>query len=157
MRLIKLAAAMLMTFASISCGGGDDARVEPKPTFEQATAIIETDDGPVMVDIEVAATAEERARGLMNRKSLDQDSGMMFLFFEPTTGGFWMKNTLIPLSIAFFDEEGKILKILDMKPCRTESCKLYYPGVEYSGALEVNQGAFDRWGVEVGDVINSNV
>jgi uncharacterized membrane protein (UPF0127 family) len=77
---------------------------------------------------------------------------MVFLFFEPFSGGFYMKNTFIPLSIAYFDEDGKILKILDMDPCEEDST-LYDPGVSYSGALEVNQGAFDRLGVEEGDRI----
>jgi uncharacterized protein len=153
------AAALLVTLVGLSCSYGDDdgASATPGPTLETATAIIETDDGPVMVNVEVAATDEERARGLMFRESLDEDAGMMFLFFEPTSGGFWMKNTLIPLSIAFFDHDGEILRILDMAPCKKEPCKLYYPGVKYSGALEVNQGAFDEWGVEEGDVIESNV
>jgi uncharacterized protein len=158
MTLRVLCAAVLLFVAAVACDNGDEAD-NPKaaPTFEPATAIIETDNGPVMVDIEVAATDEERARGLMHRKSLDDDAGMLFLFFEPTSSGFWMKNTLIPLSIAFFDRDGEILKILDMTPCKTESCPLYYPHVEYFGALEVNRGAFDDWGVEEGDVIESNV
>jgi uncharacterized protein len=152
-------AALLLLVAAVSCSYGEDDNSGPRaePTFEPATAIIETDDGPVMVNVEVAATDEERARGLMNRESLDEDSGMMFLFFEPTTSGFWMKDTLIPLSIAFFDHNGKILEILDMEPCKKDPCKIYDPGVKYSGALEVNQGAFDEWGVEEGDVLDSNV
>jgi uncharacterized protein len=153
-----LIAVTLLLVAGVACSYGDDGE-SPRagPTFESATAIIETDDGPVMVDIEVAATDEERARGLMNRESLDEDAGMMFIFFEANSGGFWMKNTLIPLSIAFFDHEGEILKILDMTPCKKDPCQIYDPGVKYFGALEVNRGAFDEWGVEEGDVIESNV
>jgi uncharacterized membrane protein (UPF0127 family) len=157
---LKLCAALiLVSLVGISCGYGDDdgASATPGPTLETATAIIETDDGPVMVNVEVAATDEERARGLMNRESLDEDSGMLFLFFEPASGGFWMKNTLIPLSIAFFNRDGEILRILDMAPCKKEPCKVYDPGVTYSGALEVNQGALEEWGVEEGDIIESNV
>jgi uncharacterized membrane protein (UPF0127 family) len=62
-----------------------------------------------------------------------------------------MKNTLIPLSIAFYDVDGTILRILDMEPCRSDPCRVYDPGVRYAGALEVNQGAFERWGVREGD------
>ena len=65
-------------------------------------------------------------------------------------GGFWMKNTLIPLSIAFFDRQGVILRILDMEPCRADPCPVYYPGVVYQGALEVNQGWFRRRGLAEG-------
>ena len=106
-----------------------------------------------MVEIEVADSVEQQQRGLMGRESLEDDAGMVFLFFADTTSGFWMKDTLIPLSIAFFDQTGVILKILDMEPCETNMCPSYSPGVSYRGALEVNQGAFDEWGVEVGDRI----
>jgi uncharacterized membrane protein (UPF0127 family) len=64
-----------------------------------------------------------------------------------------MKNTVIPLSIAFFDGDGIIRAILDMEPCKKEPCRLYHPRVSYTGALEVNQGAFDDWNVSVGDRI----
>jgi uncharacterized membrane protein (UPF0127 family) len=149
---------VLLALVVSGCSYGDDgSTASDQPTFEPASAIIETDDGPVMVNVEVAATDETREKGLMNRESLDEDSGMLFLFFEPTSSGFWMKNTLIPLSIAFFNEQGRILKILDMTPCKKDPCKIYDPEVEYSGALEVNRGAFDRWGVSVGDTIDSNV
>jgi uncharacterized protein len=107
-----------------------------------------------LVDVDVAETDEQRAFGLMQRESLPDDEGMLFVFFEDSVSAFTMRNTLIPLSIAFFDFDGEILKILDMEPCEAEPCPSYDPGVTYRGALEVNQGAFDEWGVEVGDKIN---
>ena len=106
-----------------------------------------------MLQAEVAQTPEERERGLMGRRSLPADQGMVFIFFQRTRSGFWMKNTLIPLSIAFFNKDGEILRILDMEPCHKEPCKVYDPGVGYWGALEVNKGAFDRWNATEGDVI----
>lgn len=151
-RLLRLSLVALLLAA---CGGSDTAGApdaSPSPTLRRGTAIIETDEGAVMVEIEVADTPETRARGLMHRESLPENAGMVFLYFEDTTGGFYMLNTLIPLSIAFFDQSGKILKILDMDTC-AETCPTYDPGVPYRGALEVNQGAFEDWGVEVGDVI----
>ena len=87
----------------------------------------------------------------MSREFIPDDAGMIFLFDEPTTSGFWMKDTLIPLSIAFADADGRILRILDMEPCEADPCEIYDPGVPYWSALEVNQGAFVRWGVEEGD------
>ena len=107
----------------------------------------------MLVHVEVAQTDEQRQQGLMFRESLADDSGMVFMFFEEHSGGFWMKNTRIPLSIAFFDENGIILEILDMDPCTEDPCEIYDPGVSYYGALEVNQGMFDEWGVEKGDHI----
>jgi uncharacterized protein len=170
-RLALLAVVGLLA----ACGGGDDesadptttvsatgtttAEEQPAATEEQTTTeeaggpvvVIETGSGEVEVPVEVADSSEERAVGLMNRESLPADAGMIFLFDEDTASAFWMKNTLIPLSIAFADEEGTIVSILDMEPCEADPCELYDPGVSYRSALEVNQGAFDDWGVEVGD------
>ena len=75
---------------------------------------------------------------------------MVFLFDGPVNGTFWMKNTLIPLSIAFWDRSGRILKILDMTPCRADPCRLYSPGVTYVGAVETNRGWFGANGVREG-------
>ena len=152
--------ATVLALAALALGGcGDDpprattapdAAPEAGP-FERATVVIETKQGPVRVSVEVAESDDQRALGLMLRESLPPDAGMVFLYDEETTGGFWMKNTLIPLSIAFFDGSGKIVRILDMEPCREDPCTVYEPGVPYRGALEVNRGFFRRAGVEVGD------
>jgi uncharacterized membrane protein (UPF0127 family) len=106
-----------------------------------------------LVNVEIAQTTEQRQHGLMFRDRLPKNGGMIFVYFEDSEGGFYMKNTFLPLSIAYFDVDGKILKIVDMDPCETDS-SLYDPGVPYRGALEVNQGAFDEWGVSEGDVIH---
>ena len=87
----------------------------------------------------------------MNRRSLPAKAGMVFLYPEDHRGGFWMKNTLIPLDIAFYDGRGKILRILTMQPCRRDPCRIYDPNVAYRAALEVNAGSFRRWRVRVGD------
>jgi uncharacterized membrane protein (UPF0127 family) len=114
---------------------------------------IRTDGGVVPVDVEVADDDEERSVGLMNRERLDPDAGMVFLFEEPLQTTFWMKDTLIPLSIAFWNDRDMIVAILDMEPCEAEPCPSYDPGVEFEGALEVNQGFFEEHGVELGDRI----
>lgn len=153
-RVLLLSAIALSCAA---CGAAGDSNTTAEPSLNPATTMIETDDGVVLVYSEVADTPEERAEGLMNRESLEEDEGMMFLYFEEHRGGFWMKDTSIPLSIAFFDRTGKIVSILDMDPCEEEDpCPTYDPGKPYWGALEVNQGAFEEWGVEVGDLIRSN-
>jgi uncharacterized protein len=123
------------------------------PTFAPGKALIDTGGDSVLIDVEVAETPEQRRFGLMFRESLGERSGMVFLFFETTSGSFWMKNTLIPLSIAFFDGDGIIRAILDMEPCKEDPCRLYHPRISYTGALEVNQGAFEEWNVAVGDRI----
>jgi uncharacterized membrane protein (UPF0127 family) len=116
-------------------------------------AVIETKGDEVTVHVEVADTQAERARGLMGRRELQDDAGMVFLFPTDSTSAFWMKDTLIPLSIAFYDERGTIVRILDMEPCTRDPCVLYDPEASYRGALEVNRGAFERWGVREGDVL----
>lgn len=121
--------------------------------FPRGRAVIDTGDDSVLIDVEFADTPDRRARGLMNRKSLDEDSGMVFVFFRDTTGSFYMKDTLIPLSIAFFDVRGRVIDIQDMDPCDKEPCPTFSSAKPYFGALEVNQGAFENWGVSRGDTI----
>jgi uncharacterized membrane protein (UPF0127 family) len=90
---------------------------------------------------ELALTPAKRTRGLMFRRKAPAD-GMLFVFPTATTGGFWMKNTLVPLTIVFFDSRGKRVAKLTMTPCRTASCRIYDPGRQYRFALEL--GAADR-------------
>jgi len=126
-----------------------------RATFGTGEATITGDHDPVVVDLLVAENDEQRAYGLSFRRRLAAERGMVFLFDGDTTARFWMKNTLIPLSIAFFDAQGFIVDIQDMDPCleEDEPCPTYGPSVPYRGALEVNQGAFDDWQVEIGDRI----
>ncbi len=104
-------------------------------------------------NLEVARTPEAWARGLMGRASLPQDGGMAFLFDEQTRAAFWMKDTPIPLSILFWQGDGRIIDILDMRPCRADPCTVYRASAPYVGAIEMNRGAFERLGVEVGDTL----
>jgi uncharacterized protein len=139
----RLALLVLALVCLASCGGNSEV--------EGPLVVIETRAGVQEIPVEVADSDAERQRGLMERTSLAADAGMVFVFPGETAGGFWMKNTLIPLSIAFYDAEGRIVRILDMEPCRRDPCRIYDPGVAYVGALEVNQGAFRRWNVSEGD------
>ena len=100
--------------------------------------------------VEVAKTPEERTKGLMERKHLGKDDGMFFIFEIEDYHGFWMKNTFIPLSIAFIDKEGHILRITDMKPLTLES---HPPPKPILYALEMNKGWFSTNGIKVGDIV----
>jgi uncharacterized membrane protein (UPF0127 family) len=106
--------------------------------------------GEVAFLVEVAADPPARQRGLMGRTRLAADEGMLFAFPDDTDGGFWMKDTHIPLSIAFVAADGEVLRIMDMDPCEADPCPVYRPGVTYRYALEVNQGAFEPAGVGPG-------
>jgi uncharacterized membrane protein (UPF0127 family) len=122
-------------------------------TFTRGTATIVTGQRKVAVRVEIAETDAQRARGLMFRRSLAPNAGMLFLFQSATRGAFWMKDTHIPLSIAFADRRGRILKIMNMAPCHADPCPVYDPKIAYRRALEVNQGAFRRWRVKAGSRI----
>jgi uncharacterized protein len=104
----------------------------------------------VKVRVEVADDFVERARGLMYREELGERRGMLFVYDEEDERSFYMKNTTIPLSIAFMDAEGRIVDIQDMEPLDDEPP--HYVSAEPARyALEVNQGFFEERGVEVGD------
>ncbi len=97
--------------------------------------------------VEIADTPEERQRGLMSRESLPPDQGMLFDFGGETQAGFWMKDTKVPLSIAFISAAGVLLDIQDMAPLTTN---LHYPPGAYAYAVEANQGWFAGHGVAAG-------
>jgi uncharacterized protein len=141
MRLALVVLVALTAGATFSLAGTELA---------PGTATLTSGTRQVTLQVEIARTAGERQRGLMGRRSLAPKAGMIFVFPESTRGPFWMKNTLIPLSAAFYDGRGKILRILRMEPCRADPCRLYDPGVAYRGVLEVNAGSFDRWGIRAG-------
>ena len=122
-------------------------------TFPHGTTVIRTPERSVTVKVELARTPTQLQTGLGGRKTLAPHAGMAFLFGSDIRGQFWMKNTSIPLSIAFWGKGGKILRILDMAPCLADPCKVYDPKVAFRGALEVNRGAFKRWGVRPGAVV----
>jgi hypothetical protein len=85
---------------------------------------------------ELALTQAARSRGLMGRTKAPAD-GMLFVFPRNTDGGFWMKDTLVPLTIVFFDASGLRVRRLAMTPCRQDPCPVYVPGRAYRFALEL--------------------
>ena len=108
---------------------------------------------PVEVLLEVAATPGERSRGLMFRRELPPNTGMVFLFPQDTTAAFWMKNTLVPLSIAFVAADGRVVTVREMVPCTADPCPTYAPDGPYRYAVELPAGAFAAAGVEPGDMV----
>lgn len=103
--------------------------------------------------VQIADTPSKIEQGLMFVDVLPENEGMLFVFPREIYGGFWMKNTMIPLSIAFLDSYGEILKILDMEPCMEKICPIYDPGVYYRYAIEVNQGWFEKNQIKEGDYV----
>ena len=131
---------------------------EPRRVGEEADGVTSDDPaaeglvsltvGDAKIWVEVAGTEDDRARGLMFRDSMAWNRGMIFLYPRDRILSFWMKNTRIPLSIAFIANNGRIVEIRDMKPFDETSIFSELPG-RY--ALEANAGWFEKSGVGVGD------
>ena len=103
--------------------------------------------GMHLIDVQIAATPEQRQTGLMFRKDMPQHEGMIFVFEQATQQCFWMKNTLLPLSAAFIADDGTIVNIEDMKP-QTLNAHCSAKPVRY--VLEMNQGWFAKKGIRAG-------
>jgi uncharacterized membrane protein (UPF0127 family) len=135
-------------FFCLSCAGADE---KAQPALPIKEYIITGSDGKeIKIKAEIAATGEERAKGLMFRKTLKDGAGMLFVFPSDRVLSFYMKNTIIPLSIAFINKDGVIAEIHDMEPLNLRSVQSSR-SLRY--ALEVPQGWFARTGIAVGDTI----
>jgi len=127
----------------LACGFSQ-AQTEPQPKLPAVTL----NAGLHAIRAEVARTDQERQMGLMLRKEMAPHEGMLFVFEQPAVHCFWMKNTLLPLSIAFIADDGTIVNLADMPPRTLESTCAAKP-VRY--ALEMNQGWFAKRGLKAGD------
>ncbi len=145
------ALVFLVSFSAVTTACTSVGATGPSPQLPLGTLAFDSNAGRTLLRVEIADTPEERQPGLMGRTRLPEHRGMAFLEDGPTTGTFWMKDTLIPLSIAFWDESGRIVDILDMQPCHADPCRTYGPDVPYVGAVEVNEGWFRDHGVQAGD------
>jgi uncharacterized membrane protein (UPF0127 family) len=137
--------AVAMTLAGLVACSGTDHHPDRPPstvTFDGSNAVLYVD---------VAGTAPEQQRGLMGLEVLPADEGMAFVFTEPVNSTFWMKDTLVPLSIAFVNNTGRVIGVRDMQPCEADPCPTYGIDQPFVLAIEANLGWFDRAGIEVGD------
>lgn len=109
--------------------------------------------GPATITAEVADDEPKRSRGLMERSTLKDSEGMIFIFDRPQQQNFWMKDTLIPLSIGFFDSTGKLFQIVDMDPASPVDLnpRIYPSSRPALYALEVAQGWFKRKKITLGE------
>jgi len=92
----------------------------------------------------------------MHQTHLPENAGVAFLSDGPTTTPFWMKDTTIPLSVAYWNSRNRIVDMLDMSPCASDPCPLYRSSQPYVGAVEVNRGFFEQHGVTIGDRVQLN-
>lgn len=115
----------------------------PRPAAETALPAdhyFELPLGDATVHAQLALTDDERARGLMHRKALAPDHGMLFVFPDARQRGFWMRNTSIPLDIGYFDDDGRLLEVHRMYPYDETSVPSRSHRIQF--ALEMNQGWF---------------
>jgi uncharacterized protein len=144
---MKIQPPRLRALAALLCVLLGPAQAAAQTGPQPPLPIVRIGAGIHVIQAEVATTDEERAAGLMFRKELATNAGMLFLFEQPAVHCFWMRNTPLPLSIAFIAEDGRIVNIADMKPQTIESHCSAKP-VRY--ALEMNQGWFARRGIKEG-------
>lgn len=148
--LLVLLVALFPLLAA-ACGGSEDpatptATPDPRP----AVTITGADGKSVSVFVEYAATTEQRQVGLMNRDSLADDAGMLFIFAGDVQTGFWMKNTRIPLDIAHIGADGTIQEIFTREPLDEAITR---PTDPYRYVIEVNGGWFALRGLGVGSKV----
>jgi uncharacterized membrane protein (UPF0127 family) len=135
---------------ALALGPGQSRATGDIGTAAKSTGPISLQVGAFKISAEVAAEPDQRARGLMYRESLAPDSGMVFVFERPERICMWMKNTPLPLTVAFIDAGGEIINLADMRP-RTETPHCAMRPALY--ALEMEQGWFERRGIGPGKTI----
>ena len=154
--LVRVAMALIVSLASLSMTAFAE---QAASGLERARLVIDSGERRHALNVEIAREPRERSRGLMGRETLPADAGMLFVYSreQPPQGAFWMRNTLIPLAIAFLGGDGEIRAIKHMAPCpgeRAVDCPSYPAGVAFRAALEVNDGYFAARGIEVGDRVD---
>lgn len=119
--------------------------------FQNAHLTIHTDNGPQLFQVELAQTEEQQKQGLMFRKAMPQNHGMLFLFDKPASITMWMKNTYIPLDMVFIDKNGIIVDIYkNAKPLSLKHITSQQPALY---TLELNAGTTDTYNIKAGDKI----
>jgi uncharacterized membrane protein (UPF0127 family) len=137
---------VVLLLTSIVCGGCD----APDSDLPRATvSVLPSSGAPLHIDVEIASTVPERQRGLMFRASMAENRGMLFVYSANTQGGYWMRNTLIPLTIAYIGADGRIQELRDGVPLDDQN--ILTPAQPYRFVLEMNVGWFARHGVGIGD------
>ena len=159
---VAVVAWVLASSAGLVGGGDDPTTAAPTattatPSGEPARAAeyrLEPAEGdPVTVRLEVAADPATRARGLMEREQVPPGTGMVFLYPEDVAKAFWMKNTLVPLSIAFVAADGRVVSVHEMTPCKADPCPSYAPAGPYRYAVELAAGSFPEAGIGPGSKV----
>jgi len=137
----------LVMLASLAACGGD----EPSTPSTAPDHIVRFPGAGTALHVRVSDSDAERAQGLMGVNDLPSDEGMAFVWEEPVESTFWMKDTPIPLSIAFVGADDRIVTIAEMTPCRSEPCPTYAASAPFVLAIEANRGYYAEAGISEGD------
>lgn len=122
--------------------------------FATTSARVTTADGSTCdLCLWLAAHGDQRSQGLMFVTDLGDADGMAFVYPQPRTGAFWMKDTPMPLSIAFYSPDGAFMRSFDMEPCVAEPCESYVTPTDFLVAVEVPQGELDEFGLVDGSTL----
>lgn len=156
--ILFLVGAVTVLTTACDSGESEAADYSAVVAFDSTRLRVVTGRDTVSLLVEVARTTAQKTQGLMERQSLPDSAGMLFVYTEtqPADAGFWMYRTRIPLDIAFADSSGVIVAIRQMQPCTARlaaGCPTYAPDAEYRYALEVNSGFFAKHGIRVGSRI----
>ncbi len=126
-----------------------------KPKYDGQVVSFLTGNKTVSFEVEVADTPVKRTIGLMNRTSLQEKSGMLFIFDQEGIQGFWMKNTLIPLDMIFISADKKIVHIeKNAQPCKVLDCQTYSSVKPAKYVVEINGGLADKLGIKEGQMVD---
>ena len=155
---VALVAWVLASSAGLVGGNDDPVMADPtattvavgRPAGPVQYRLEPAKGDPVTVRLEVAADPATRARGLMERERVPRGTGMVFLYPADVAEAYWMKNTLVPLSIAFVAADGRVVSVAEMTPCKTDPCPSYAPAGPYRYAVELAGGSFGATGVGPG-------
>lgn len=149
-----LHAVVLLSVTLTSACSADSAI--PQPRLETTAACFVTAEKSISVTLELARDSQQRQKGLMGRESMASGTGMLFIYQQTRSAshGFWMYKTLLHLDIGYVARNGVIGSIRKMTPCTSSNggnCPTYPAGVEFTYAVEMNDGFFEENDIEVGD------
>jgi uncharacterized protein len=141
---MRLSLAIVLLALSLMACGGEEPVAGPDH-------VVRFPGSGTMLAVSVADDDDERAQGLMGVETLPADEGMAFVWTEPVETTFWMKDTLIPLAIAFVGSDARIVSIAEMPPCPADPCPTYAADGPFVMAIEANRGFYADAGIDVGD------
>ena len=147
-KIVLLSFILTAALISIRCG------YEP-PLHATAHSWLDIELGETPIEVQIALTRKEKAEGLMHRESLNPNQGMLFVFESPSKQRFWMKDTHLPLSVAFFDTNGKLLEIHALYPQDRNPVESHASNIVM--ALEMNQDWFQMHNISLGTMLNKEL